>query len=282
MYFIPFIGAFSLATIALMEKLVLRVRKLSIEKMQVYSFFASVIVMLPIIYFFWNIKSGAFDSKNILIFILIIIFSVIANLLAFYSLKGKELTNIEPARMLEPLFVVVLAIIFSFFSLLYDRNLNIIIPALIAVSALILSNTKRHHLHLDKYILAAIGGSFFFAVELILSRLILEFYSPISFYFLRNLAVLFLSFIIFKPKLKGTSSKIKREIFFIGFLWVVYRLAVYYGYIHVGVITTTLILLLAPVIIYFFAWKFLKEKPNWKNIISAIIILGCVFYVVVW
>lgn len=281
MYFIPFIGSFSLAMIALMEKLALKVRRLKIETMQVYSFLASVLVMLPIIYFFWDVDTSALKLYNLLLLFLIVIFSILANLLAFYSLKGEKLTNIEPARILEPLFVVILAIIFSFFSNLYDRDLHMVIPAFIAITVLIISNTKKHHLKLNKYILAAIGGSLFFATELILSRMILEFYSPISFYFVRNLAVLFFSFVLFRPRLKGVSVRVKKEIFLIGFLWVIYRLAVYYGYIHVGIVTTTLILLIAPVLIYFFAWKFLKEKLHWKNVLSAIIILTCVVYVVV-
>jgi drug/metabolite transporter (DMT)-like permease len=281
MYFIPFIGALSFAIIALMEKLVLRTRKINVKIIHVYGFFSSIIVMLPIIYFFWEVNQEALEIKNLLIFLSIILISIVANLLAFYSLKREKLMNIEPARMLEPLFVILLVVFFSFFFSLYEKELHFIIPALIASLALIFSHFKKNHLHFNKYFLAAIGGSFLFATELVLSRFILEFYNPISFYFLRCTFIFLISFLIFRPTLKQTPWKIKKEIFLIGFFWVIYRLAVYYGYINVGVVTTTLILLLAPVLIYFFAWKFLKEKTTWKNIISAIIILGCVVYVVV-
>jgi len=280
MYYIPVIGSLALATITLMEKLVLKTRKIKIETIHVYGFLSSVLVMFPIIYFLWNVNQSALELKNVLIFSMVIIASIVANLLAFYSLKWERITNIEPARMLEPLFVIILAILFSFFSVLYEKNLNVVIPALIAGSALVFSHIKRHYLEFNKYFLAAIAGSFLFALELVLSRLILDLYSPLSFYFLRCSAIFLISFVIFRPSLKNVKTKVKKEIFLIGFLWVVFRLALYYGYINLGIITTTLIILLAPIFIYLFAWKFLKEKLDWKNITAAIIILGCVAYAV--
>jgi len=36
--------------------------------------------------------------------------------------------------------------------------------------------------------------------------------------------------------------------------------------------------MLGPVFIYLFAWKFLKEKLNWKNLVAAIIILFSILY----
>ncbi len=280
MYFIPFIGSLSLAAITLMEKLVLKTKRIKIKNLHIFAFLSSVLVMLPIIYFFWKVDYSALEPINIFIFSLVIISSLFANLLAFYSLKGEKITNIEPARMFEPLFVVLLAIIFSFFFSLYERNLNVIIPALIASGALVFSHIKKHHLYLNKYFIAAIAGSLLFAIELVLSRLILGFYNPLTFYFLRCSAIFLISAVILKPSLKEIKTKTRFEIFLIGFLWVVFRLTVYYGYLHVGVIFTTLILLLAPVLIYLFAWRFFKEELDWKNILAAMIILGCVAYVV--
>jgi len=89
--------------------------------------------------------------------------------------------------------VILLALLLSFFlEDIYERNLNVLIPALISACALIFSHIKRDHLYFSKYFIATIFGSFFFAVELVLSKLILPFYSPISFYFLRCSFVFYL------------------------------------------------------------------------------------------
>src|SRR3989344_4150987 len=100
----------------------------------------------------------------------------LANLFYFYAIKWEKVTHLEPVKISESLFIILIAIIFSFiFGIgLYERNLNVIIPAIIASLALIFSHIKKHHLEFNKYFVAAIFGSFFFALELVLSRLILD------------------------------------------------------------------------------------------------------------
>src|SRR3989344_1298885 len=146
MIYIPILGALALATGTILEKIVLVKRKIDIKIYQTASFFAIILVMIPFIYFFWRIDSQAFKLKNLFIFLLVIISSIIANLFAFYSLKREKITNIEPARILEPLFVVILAVIFSFFEAgLYERNMKIVIPAIISGAVLMFSHIEKYH-----------------------------------------------------------------------------------------------------------------------------------------
>ncbi len=282
MIYIPILGALALATGTIIQKKLLSQKKIGIKFYQTVEFAAIVLAMLPFIYFFWKIDSQAFEFKNIFIFGLVIIFSIAANLFLFYSMKWEKVTNLEPAKILEPLFVIILAIFFSFFidSKLYERNLKIIVPALIAGIALIFSHIKKHHLKFNKYFIAAILGSFFFALELVISRLILDFYSPITFYFIRCFSIFLLSFVLFKPKFKSLDKKSILLFLAIGFIWAIYRIVIYWGYTNLGVIFTTLVIMLGPIFIYLFAWKFLKEKINWKNIVASIVIVACVVYAI--
>ena len=281
MYYIPIIGAVALATGFILEKIVLRKSKINIKLYQTASFLAIVLVMLPLLYFFWKLESQAFQPINIIIFSLVVIFSMIANLFVFYSMKWEKVSNLEPAKMTEPIFVILLAIIFSFFTAdLYDRNLSILIPALIASAALIFSHIRKHHLNFNKYFIAAIIGSLFFALELVTTRLILDHYSPISFYFLRCSAIFLLSLIIFRPNFKVLDKKTSMYILLTGAIWVVYRVVVYYGYLNLGVIFTTLIIMIGPIFVYAFAKIFLKEKIDWRNIVASIVIIACVLYAI--
>jgi drug/metabolite transporter (DMT)-like permease len=281
--YIPILGALALGIGTVLERIILKIKKIDIKFYQTASFFSIMLVSLPLIYFFWRIDySNALQLKNILIFAAIVLFSIIANLLIFYSLKWEKVTNLEPARILEPLFVVLLALIFSFFFKEFERNLNVIIPAIIASVALVFPHIKKHHLQLNKYFIAAILGSFFFALELVLSNLILQFYSLITFYFLRCASIFLISLIIFRPKLKPLKDKkIPVLIFTTAAVWVGYRMAIYFGYMKYGVTFTTLVIMLSPIFIYFIANRFLKEKLNWKNIISSIIIIACVLYAII-
>lgn len=280
-YSVPILGAIGLGAGTILEKIVLKKKKIGPRLYQTAGFLAIVLIMIPFLYFFWKLDPAAFTSKNILIMLAVVIGSVIANAFIFYSLKWEKITYLEPARLLEPLFVIILAIIFSFIfgQGLYERNTKIIIPALIAGFALIFSHIKKHHLEFNKYFIATIIGSFFFAFELTISRLILDFYSPISFYFIRSTLVLFISFVIFRPKFSKLDTKSKWLILLIGSIGVLYRIMVYYGYLELGVIFTTLILMLGPLFIYLFAWKFLKEKLEWRNIVAAGVIIASVLYV---
>lgn len=281
MVYIPVLGALALGAGTVLERFILKKKKIGIKLYQTASFLAITLATLPFLYFFWKLDSGAFELKNILIFIGVIISSLIANLFVFYSLKWEKVTNLEPARILEPLFVILLAVILSFFiEGFYESDIKIIIPALIAAVALVFPHIKKHHFKLNKYIIAAVLGSFFFALELVLSRLILDFYSPITFYFLRCSSIFLISIIAFRPKLKSLDKKTSFIIFITGAIWVVYRVAIYFGYLKYGVIFTTLIVMLGPIFVYALASIFLKEKLNWKNIISALIIIACVVYAI--
>jgi drug/metabolite transporter (DMT)-like permease len=279
---IPIFGAVTLASGILLEKIVLKHKKINIELYQTAHFVAIVAAMLPFIYFFWNVSSQFFTKTNIFIFILVVIFSIIANMLTFYSMKWEKITNLEPAKMLEPLFTILLAITMSFFfSALYERNFGVIIPALIASAALIFSHFKKHHLEFNKYFIAAIFGSLFFAMELITSRLILDYFNPITFYFFRCVGILGVSFFIFRHDFSNIDFGTRWQILFTGILWFLYRIVIYYGYTNLGVVFTTLMLMLGPIFVYLFAHIFLKEKLSLRNVIAALIILGCVVYAVV-
>ena len=278
-YYLPILGSVALATGTILEKIVLRKKKINPRLYQTAAFLAIVVVMIPFLYFFWKLTPEALTGKNIFIFLLVVIFSMLANVFMFYSMKWEKISNLEPARVLEPLFVIILALIFSFFAEgLYERNLNVVIPALISAFALVFSHAKKHHLEFNKYFMAAIFGSFFFALELVISRLVLDFYSPLSFYFLRSSGVLLLSFLIFKPKFKNLDTKAKGIIFVTGAIWVLYRILVYYGYLKIGVIFTTLVLMLGPILIYILAFFVLKEKIGWRNVVAAMIIVASILY----
>lgn len=280
---IPILGALSLAVGTVLEKFILRKKKLEIKLYQTASFFAISLILIPFLFFFWKMDAQAFELKNILIFVAVIASAITANLFVFYSLKWEKVTNLEPARILEPMFTIILALIFGLFiDGFSETNLNILIPALIASVALVFPFIKKERICMNKYFVAAILGSFFFGLELILSNLILNFYSPITFYFLRCISIFIISLAVFHPKTKAMDKKSLILTFITAAVWVAYRVAIYFGYQNYGVIFTTLIIMLGPIFIYILANRFLKEKLDWKNIVSSLVIIACVIYATIF
>lgn len=280
MIYIPFFGALALGVGTILEKISLRNKKIDIKLYQTAGFLAIVLAIIPFLIFSWKILPQVFLLKNLLILFGLVIVSIIANMLIFYSIKGEKVTNLQPTRALEPLFTLLLSLIFGIFikETYYEYNSKILFPTIIASLAIVFPYIKKEHLHLNKYLLASIAGSFFFALELIMSKLILDFYSPLTFYFFRCILIFIFSLIIFKPDFKKLDKKNSRLILLTGLIWVVYRVAVYFGYLHYGITFTTLIILLAPILVYLLANIFLKERPNWRNIVSSVIIVSCVVY----
>ncbi len=282
MYWIPILGALLEGSGMTIEKKILRKHQVNFKNYAVYGFLSLILVMIPFLFFFWNIKSEAYELKNILIFTGVVFFSILANLLIFYSLKRETVTEIEPIRLMQPLFTILLAFIFSFFFATYstERRYSILILALIASTALIATHIKKHHLVYNKYIIAALIGSFFFAIELVISKAILPYYSALTFYFLRCLSIFLITLIIFRPK-NNLKTKTKLLILITGAIWVAYRWILYYGYLNLGIIFTTMLFILGPVFIFIFARIFLKEKITIRQIISSIIIIASIIAAII-
>ena len=276
MIWIPFIGALSEAAGTILEKKVLLKRKINYKDYTVFGFLVIAILIIPVLFFFWRLDQEALTIKNILIFLSVVITSIIANLLCYYSLKREKVTELEPLRLLQPLFIVFLAFI------LYDteRKLSVLVAALIASLALIFSHVEKHHLKFNKYLITTIFSGLFFAAELVISKIILPYYSPLTFYFLRCTFIFLITAMILKPSPKNIDKTSWILIFITGAIWIVYRGILYYGYLTYGIVFTTLLFILAPIFIYLFAKIFLKEKLTWRNIIAAIIIVVCISYVI--
>jgi len=280
--YIPIISSVALASGNIFEKFALKKKKMNVPLYQTASFLFIVLCILPFLLFFWKLNKEAFFLKNIFIFILVIASSFIANLLIFKALKSENLTTLQPIRSFEPIFTVLLAVFFSIFTQGFSFSFKLLIPSLIASFAVIFPHIKKEKLVLDKYLLFAFLGSFFFALELVLSKLILEFYSALTFYFFRCLFIFFISLLIFKPDFKKLNKRSNLVLLFTGIAWVIYRVTLYLGYVQYGVIFTTTILLLAPILTYILASIFLKEKLSWKNVLSSLIIILCVVYTVLF
>jgi len=274
MVYLPIIGAFLEAVGTILEKKLLKHKKIDYRNYTGYGFLAIVLVLLPIIYFFHEVQEEALVLKNILIFLLVIFISILANVLFYYSLKKVKIIEFEPIRLMQPLFTILLAVI------VYksERNWTIVLLAIIASISLVVSHLKKHHLAINKYTISVYLSSLFFAVELVASKTIIQYYNPFFFYFLRCFFIFLFSFLIFKPSFSilAKDKKIGVMTLIIAAIWVVYRAIIYYGYGVYGVVVTTLLFILAPVFLVILAVFFLHEKPSLKQIISIIIMIACV------
>jgi drug/metabolite transporter (DMT)-like permease len=270
------LAAASFAYSSILEKEILRERKVNSKHFIIAVFAISSVIMLPLLYFFGNIGPEAYKPVNIFLIFILIFFAIMANILIFFAVKWEKINKLEPMKLLEPIFVILLAFIF-FES---ERNPIVIVPAIIASLALLISHIRKHHLVFNKYSIAAILGSLCYALEAMVAKILLEFYSPLSLYFTRAIFVFLFALIIFRSNpLKELGKKERIITVFIGSMWVLYRVIVYFGYQSWGLVFTTLTLFIAHIMVYIFAALVLKEKILKRNIFAAIVILACVAYI---
>jgi drug/metabolite transporter (DMT)-like permease len=236
------------------------------------------LVMIPLLLFFWKMSPEALFLKNLGILALVVFFAVLANKFAYYALEWEKVSELEPIKLMQPFFIILFA--FVIYSAERQIKIGVLIAATIAALALIFSHIKKHHFRFNKYLVAGMLGSLFFALELVISRSILEYYNPLTFYFVRSSFVAIFAWTVLKPDLSKIPKKSWWHIIIIGCIWVVYRVLIYFGYTTYGVIFTTLLFILAPVFVYILASIYLKEKLTWRNIIATIIIVAAVAYAI--
>lgn len=230
-------------------------------------FFMCVLLLL------WGpIPSFTLNFVHLLLFGGVILVGFYYNYLYYYALKEGALCDVEPLAMLYPLVTMVLAVIIF----PDERNYLIFIPGIIAAAVLVWSRIKPHHFKMKKATMAMLGFVILVSIEANLLKPLLEVVPPILLYTTRIgiLATLFLTFT--RPNLKKVTKASFWQTMIVALVVAIELPAYYYAIKQVGVVETSLIMLLGPVLILFVSKFFFKEKMTPKKIISSAIILACV------
>lgn len=232
-----------------------------------------ILIFSSVAYIIW----GEIDFTKITIFVIILfgfelIVSFFLNVLFYYSLSGDRVSRVQPIAMMVPITSVALAAIF------YpdERNWPIFMITLIAASALAYSRIEKHHLVLNKYSVAMLGFVFLMSVESLLAKYILEVFSPVAFYTIRIGILTFFLSLFLRPNLKNFGKKRLRSVFLLSFLITAEMIAWYIAISQIGIVKTSLIFLLGPVLTLLASKFHLKEKITLKAALSDAVIVICI------
>ena len=254
---------------------------LSKYKVPVMRFIPLLFVWLAIITAVFLPKFGGFDIdsisnyKYILLFVLMIVLALTWNIYYYRGIQKEEIHEFELIMLLSPLVTVLLAEIF----LPSERSLSTFIAALVASGALIISRFRHHHVKVGKVAWMTIVAMVLMSGESIVIKELLNIFSPVTLYFIRT-SVLALAFIIlYKPKLMVMKKEAYALTIISAIFGVMQMVLKFYGFKELGVIETTLILVLGPFLVYFFSASLFKEKLFKRDIFAAIIVVACVLYV---
>lgn len=253
--------------------------KTAMKKLKInYAAFASMemafIFFLGIAPFvLWGeVADAFFTPKYLLYFLGIVFFGFLHNFFYFLSLSKDDLCNVEPIAMLEPLVSVVLAaIIFQ-----SERNWPVLVLAVVASLALVLSRLHKNRIKLSKYALTMLGFVICFAAEGIFIKLTLPAINPVALYVLRVGVITALLLGYFRPNLKVFGEKRVLSLFAIAVVVLLEFFSRYAAIDKLGIVESSLIFLLGPVLVLLGSRFYLKEKYTPATIVANVIIVTCV------
>jgi len=261
------------------SKVILDIKKLTVRSYLPPLFIAlAVLTALTLPWLFGLDKTLFFTPKYLILFVLMLAAAVAWNIPFYTSLKKETLHEFELIMLLTPISTVLLAaIVFP-----DERQIGPFVASLIAAIALLATRIKKSHLELTKNIKRTLLAMFFISVEVILLKELLTAVSPATLYFLRTASISVVLLLYFKTKKDdfGNLAQSLPIITLSAVFGIIYMVTKYFSFQELGVVKTTLILLLAPILNYIASYFYFKEHRLFKkDLVAALVILLCVAYV---
>lgn len=196
---------------------------------------------------------------------------------SFYyrGIQDSEIHEFELIMMLSPLVTIILSEIF----LPTERNLELFIAGAVASLALITSRFRRRHLQITRNSGIIVTAMILMSAESIIIKLLLDVFSPAALYFIRTAIMLVVFLTLWRPKLLSMPAKCFAFTIISAVFGVVQMVLKFYGFVHLGVVETTIILVLGPFLVYFFSAFYFKENLKFRDIVAAIIVITTVIYI---
>ncbi|MCX6812202.1 MAG: DMT family transporter [Candidatus Berkelbacteria bacterium] len=271
-----FIAAIGYAGGVVVDKVVLSRYKIPVKR-----FVPLLFLWLAVITAFLLPKFGVvnwqllFTTKYILLFLAMIIVAITWNSFYYRGIQSEEIHNFEMVMLLAPLFTIVFSEIF----LPNERNLPLFIAGGIASIVLVASRFRHHHLQISRNTGVIVLAMLLMSLESIIIKMLLGVFSPASLYFARTSVMAIIFLIFWRPKLLAMPARCFAYIILSAAFGVVQMVLKFYGFARLGVVETTIILVLGPLLVYFFSAFYFKENLKKRDIIASAIIIATVVWV---
>jgi len=271
---IPLTIALAYALGITLDKIVLSKWRVDYRTYTVVLFIFLVVICLALYPFLGHIDRAALELKYLIYITIVVILATIFNIFFYLGIEREKVQEFEMILLLQPLVIILVAALL----LRSERNWMILPPAIIASLALILSHLRRNHIHFDKYALLLLLVVFTSAFETVLLKELMAVYSALALYLVRVAICLPFLWLFMKPTFEKLNFRNTFVIFITAVLAVLQLTLSFWSYFHLTIVFTMIGLVVGPVLVYFFAAIFLKEKLTWRSMIAAVIILACVVW----
>ncbi len=276
---IALISAVATAAGLVTDKIALSRERLSLRVYLplVFTFLCAFTLLLAPISARINFEIALLSNQLFLLFLMVIM-AIAWNVLFYQSVKKERMYEHEMITMTAPLITIVLAAMFF----PNERDPQIFTLALVASAALFIARReKRAKFILDRDGYNLLLGVILMSAENIIFRELLYSYTPVALYAIRTfiLACFFMAY--YAPRYKQVSTRHYWLIAGSAFLGVIGMITKLYAFAEIGVIYTTLISMLAPLLVLFASWEIFHERIRARIVVAALVILVVVSWATV-
>jgi len=273
-FLFPIAAAILQAGSLTLDKVILSIKRINFKTYTGVSFPLIFLITLAIFFIFRPPLSFNLLARNLgWLLLLSIAITIITNLIFYRALDDDRLGEIQTLDLLRNIPIIV----FSSIIFTDERNFAVIIPALIASVAIIWSHWENNRFKIKKHTLTFFVWSLLAGVAgASISKVLLTSWNPISLELVRSGAIaLILGSLFFKY-----TSKISLKAFLLllatniltSIAWILF----YFSYQRLGVVYTTLIFSIQPLLVYMASVLFLKEPLQWKKAVAFFVVLASI------
>ena len=271
MFLLTLLSALLQASSSIIDKVILSMRRVTFQ-MYAGASFPLIFLITLIVFFIFRPPfplETLFGSGGVLV--LAIVGLTIGNNLFFYrALQTDTLSEMQALDLLR----AIPLILFASFFFPDERNWYIMSLALVSAFAVLWSHWEHHHFKIAKNSLPFLIWSLTIAPLMApFSKILLFSWHPISLQLVRTGLTGLILWPIFAKETRSVSSKTFLLLVSANLLSTLAFILIYFSYHYLGIIYTTLLFLLHPLLVYAGAFVFLKEKFHWKKVTAFIIIL---------
>lgn len=266
----PIAGAVLQAGSYILDKVVLSMRRVNFKTYTGVSFPLIFLITLVIFFMFRPPLSFALVWANIWLLLLGSIGTIIVNLVFYRALDEDALGEIQTIDLLHNIPIIIFSTVFF----ADERNLNVIIPALVASCAVIWSHWEQHRFRMKKNTLLFLAWSVGIApIGVFVVKTLLRTWSPISLQLVRSGFVALVLSAFFARDIKKTSHRVLAMLIATNALTSVGWIMLFFSYQRYGIVYTVLIFSLQPILVYLASVFLLKERIQWKKVFAFAVVL---------
>ncbi|HOX40803.1 MAG TPA: DMT family transporter [bacterium] len=257
------------------DKIALSVYRAPVRRFIPLLFLFLALITALFVPLFPGFKLAEFTLPYIFAFFLMIVVAISWNVYYYQGIQKENLHEFELIMLLSPLATIIFAGIF----LPEERNFSVFVAGLIASIAFAMTRLRQHHLRLSVTAKHTVLAMILMSFESILIKYLLDIFSPFTLYLVRTAVIAAVFIYLYKPRIFDFPSKIVWLTLFSSAFGVLQMVLKFYGFQDLGVMETTIILLLGPFFVYLFSYFYFREKVNAKrDLVCAAVVVACIIY----